>query len=64
MVELGIREGNEYVGQWHLDVILDKKQNSFDDFYACVEWLIKEKYSTSNKIGVMGGAIAIQRTCV
>jgi prolyl oligopeptidase len=36
--------------------MLAKKQNSFDDFYACAEWLIKEKYTTESKIVALGGS--------
>jgi prolyl oligopeptidase len=46
-----------------------KKQNCFDDFNACAEWLIREKYTNPSKIaarggsngGLLMGAIATQR---
>ncbi|MNK76936.1 Prolyl endopeptidase [compost metagenome] len=56
VVEAGIRGGNEFGEQWHLDGMLDNKQNSFDDFYACADWLIKEKYTNPSKIVAMGGS--------
>lgn len=56
MVIAGIRGGDEFGEQWHLDGMLAKKQNSFDDFYACAEWLIKEKYTNTTKIVAMGGS--------
>lgn len=56
VVEPGIRGGDEFGEQWHLDGMLAKKQNSFDDFYACAEWLIKEKYTTEAKIVALGGS--------
>ncbi len=56
VVQPGIRGGDEYGEQWHLDGMLDKKQNSFDDFYACAEWLINEKYTNTNRIVAMGGS--------
>lgn len=56
VVEPGIRGGDEFGEQWHLDGMLDKKQNSFDDFYACAEWLIKEGYTNSTKIVARGGS--------
>jgi prolyl oligopeptidase PreP (S9A serine peptidase family) len=31
--------------------MLFKKQNCFDDFNACAEWLVKEKYTTSGRTG-------------
>jgi prolyl oligopeptidase len=56
VVQPGIRGGDEFGEQWHLDGMLDKKQNSFDDFYSCAEWLIKEKYTNTSKIVAMGGS--------
>jgi prolyl oligopeptidase len=56
VVQPGIRGGDEFGEQWHLDGMLAKKQNSFDDFYACAEWLIKEKYTTESKIVALGGS--------
>lgn len=69
IVEAGIRGGDEYGEKWHRDGMLDKKQNCFDDFNSCAEWLIREKYTTSNRLlaeggsngGLLMGAIAVQR---
>lgn len=69
VVEAGIRGGDEYGESWHQDGMLSKKQNCFDDFNSCTEWLIKEKYTNPNRIVAMGGsnggllmgAIAVQR---
>ena len=36
--------------------MLAKKQNCFDDFNSCAEWLIKEKYTNPSKIVAMGGS--------
>ena len=49
--------------------MLANKQNCFDDFNSCAEWLIKEKYTTPDKIvaqggsngGLLMGGIAVQR---
>src|SRR5699024_5629042 len=51
-----IRGGGEYGEEWHLDAILDKKQNSFDDFINASEWLIENNYTYKNKIAIMGGS--------
>lgn len=69
VVEAGIRGGDEYGENWHRDGMLAKKQNCFDDFNSCAEWLIKEKYTNTSKLVAMGGsnggllmgAIATQR---
>ena len=69
VVDAGIRGGDEYGEKWHQDGMLANKQNCFDDFNSCAEWLIKEKYTNSSKIVAMGGsnggllmgAIATQR---
>ncbi len=55
-VEAGIRGGDEYGEKWHRDGMLDKKQNCFDDFISCAEWLIKEKYTTTQRLVVEGGS--------
>lgn len=56
VVQAGIRGGDEYGEKWHRDGMLDKKQNCFDDFYSCAEWLIKEGYTNANKIVAIGGS--------
>lgn len=69
VVEPGIRGGDEYGEKWHKDGMLLNKQNCFDDFNACAEWLVKEKYTTTDRIvaeggsngGLLMGAIATQR---
>jgi len=56
VVEPGIRGGDEYGEKWHRDGMLANKQNCFDDFYSCAEWLIKEKYTNPEHIVAMGGS--------
>lgn len=34
--------------------MLDKKQNVFDDFISAGEWLIKNNYTSTSKLAVMG----------
>jgi prolyl oligopeptidase len=36
--------------------MLDKKQNVFDDFIAAAEWLIRNKYTTPDKLAIRGGS--------
>jgi prolyl oligopeptidase len=69
VVNAGIRGGDEYGEKWHQGGMLANKQNCFDDFNSCAEWLIKEKYTNSKRLvaiggsngGLLMGAIATQR---
>lgn len=51
-----IRGGGEYGDQWHLDGNLLKKQNDYDDFYACAQWLLDHHYTSHDKFAIMGGS--------
>ncbi len=51
-----LRGGGEYGEAWHQAGMLDRKQNSFDDFIAAAEWLIREGYTAPDRLAVAGGS--------
>jgi prolyl oligopeptidase len=55
-VTAAIRGGAENGEAWHEAGKLDRKQNVFDDFIAVAEHLVREKYTSPAKLGVMGGS--------
>jgi prolyl oligopeptidase len=56
LAEAGIRGGDEYGERWHEAAKFDNKQASFDDFAAAAEWLVREKYTTRERLMVGGGS--------
>ncbi|MBX9693152.1 MAG: prolyl oligopeptidase family serine peptidase, partial [Cyanobacteria bacterium] len=51
-----LRGGGEYGEDWHQQGMKDKKQNVFDDFIACGEWLIENKYTNRSRLAIAGGS--------
>ena len=51
-----LRGGGEYGESWHEAGMLGNKQNVFDDFYACAEWLIGNKWTDSSHLAIQGGS--------
>jgi len=55
-VEPAIRGGGEFGEKWHEAAMLEKKQNSFDDFIAAAEWLVENGYTGSSRLAIKGGS--------
>lgn len=64
-----IRGNGEFGEKWHKDGIKENKQNSFNDFIAAAEHLVKKKYTDRDHLGIFGGSnggllvsvVAVQR---
>ncbi|MFZ1169075.1 MAG: prolyl oligopeptidase family serine peptidase [Candidatus Sulfotelmatobacter sp.] len=51
-----LRGGAEFGEDWHRAGMLDKKQNVFDDMIAAAGYLISEKYTDKDHLGIWGGS--------
>ena len=51
-----IRGGNEMGEQWHKDGMLMKKKNTFFDFIDCAEYLIREQWTSKERLAIEGGS--------
>ncbi len=51
-----LRGGGEYGEMWHQAGMKQHKQNVFNDFIAAAKWLIKNQYTSSQKLAIGGGS--------
>lgn len=51
-----VRGGSEMGEQWYEDGRMLKKKNTFTDFIACAEFLVKENYTSPAGLAIHGGS--------
>lgn len=51
-----LRGGGEYGAEWHRAGMREKKQNVFDDFVACAEYLQRNGWCSARSLAIGGGS--------
>lgn len=56
VAEANLRGGGEFGAEWHEQGRLTHKQNVYDDFTACLDYLVENQYTTPEKLVITGGS--------
>jgi prolyl oligopeptidase len=56
VVDVNLRGGKEFGEAWHQAGALVHKQNVFDDFAAALQYLIANRYTSAQHLGIIGGS--------
>jgi prolyl oligopeptidase len=51
-----LRGGGEFGEEWHINGMLTRKQNVFDDFAAAAQYFIDQHYTTKDRLAIIGGS--------
>lgn len=51
-----LRGGAEFGESWHTEGSLTNKQNVFDDFAAVIQHVVTRRYTSSERLGIIGGS--------
>jgi prolyl oligopeptidase len=51
-----LRGGSEFGEPWHRAGMLERKQNTFDDFVAAAEWLVANRWTNPSRLAIAGGS--------
>jgi prolyl oligopeptidase len=51
-----LRGGSEYGEVWHQGGMRERKQNTFDDFIAAAEYLVREGWTAPARLAIQGGS--------
>lgn len=54
--DVNLRGGAEYGEEWHRGGNLTHKQNVFDDFIACAQYLVDHRYTSPAHLAILGGS--------
>jgi prolyl oligopeptidase len=51
-----LRGGSEEGEEWHRAGMREHKQHVFDDFHAAAQWLVEQKWTAPDQLGISGGS--------